>query len=230
MLRLSFSQAILRRSAAVIVAHLCCISSAVAQSNSAESPADSTGSKFGFSMQVGVARGMSPLDRAAYAGSQNMDSHYRVRTSAAWGAGMTYAHTRNWGARADVDAVGPVQFNEVSRNATMQGQSVAWLTGLSLTYSPRRLCGYACVTVSAGPGAGFYELGEHKEVARRSFSVSRTQFAFATRAGVEVRAPGRFQRLSLGVSDYIVNFAPAAGSPDMTLLHHVVMGLRWSPP
>ena len=222
---------VLWRAAAVFAASLTCLSAASAQSNSADAgAADSSSSKFGFSMHVGVARGMSALDRQAYAGSQNLDSHYRVRASPAWGAAMSYAYARNWGARADVDAIGPVQFNEVSRNATMQGQSIAWLTGLSLTYSPRSLCGYACVTLSAGPGAGFYELGEHTEVAKRSFAVSRTQLAFATRAGLELRAPGRFQRLSLGVSDYIVNFAPAAGSPDMTLLHHVVVGLRWSPP
>ena len=181
-------------------------------------------------MHVGVARGMSVLDRQAYAGSGNVESSYRVRASAAWGAAMTYNYARNWGARADLDAVGPVQFSEVSRNATMQGQSVAWLTGFSLTYAPRSLCGYACVTVSAGPGAGFYELSEHKEVARRSFAVSRTQFAYATRAGLEFRAPGKMNRLALGVSDYMVNFTPETGSPDMGILHHVVVSLRWSPP
>jgi hypothetical protein len=226
----SFSRAVLRSIVFTLGAHFLIVSTLAAQSNSADSPADSSESKFGFSMSVGVARGMSGLDRQAFAGSQNMESQYRVRVSAAWGAAMTYAYARNWGARADVDAVGPVQFNEVSRNATMQGQSVAWLTGFSLTYAPRSLCGYACITLSAGPGAGFYELSEHKEVARHSFPVSRTQLAYATRAGLELRAPGRFKRLSLGVSDYIVNFTPAAGSPDMTLLHHVVVGVRWSPP
>ena len=173
---------------------------------------------------------MSGFDREPVAGAEAPGSQYRIPVSAAWGAALSYAHRPQWGLRADLDAVGPVRIDEVSRNAVVNGQSVAWLGGLSLTYTPALLCTAACVTLSAGPGAGFYELGQHTEVARRSFIVSKTQFTYATRAEIGIRAPGRFKPLKLSISDYIINFAPAVGSSSLTTLHHVVLSLGWTPP
>ena len=183
-------------------------------------------------MHVGVARGVNGFDRHATVGTTSNESSYKVRTGAAWGTTLAYAHSKQWGLRADVDALFPVLLAETSRKATVQGQSVAWLGGLSLSFTPQLLCGIACVTFSAGPAVGFYELGEHKEVVQTklSFPVSRTQLAFATRAGVDVRGSGKLRSIALGLSNYTVNFSPDASAQSMTTLNHVVVSLRWSPP
>jgi hypothetical protein len=186
--------------------------------------------KFQFSMHIGAARGMSAFDRQPIAGNQIRISEYRIATSAVWGAALLYVAKPSWGLRAELDAVAPIRVNEVAHNAVVQGQSVAWLGAVMFTYTPKLLCKSRCITLSAGPGAGFYELAEHKEVATRSFEVSDTQIAYATKAGIQMRAPGRLRPLALNLSDYIVKLAPAANTPSMPAMHHVVLTLGWTPP
>ena len=222
-------RAVVCLTAAPLLALLAFSTSLAAQSTS-QVDSRTFGERFQFTARVGVAHGLTGFDHQSVTESGGVTSHYRVSTSPAWGAALLYAHNAQLGLRADLDAVGPVRISEVSRRAAVQGQSVAWLGGISLAYTPAALCRSACFTLSAGPATGFYELAQHMEVARRSFAVSKTQLAFAARAGLEIRASGRFQPLTFSVSNYAVDFSPVKGSPEMTTLNHLVVSLGWTPP
>ena len=60
--------------------------------------------------------------------------------------------------------------------------------------------------------------------------IGKSQVAFALRAGVEYRLPGRLRAFTLGLTDYMVKFAPDGyGAPGISPLHQVVLSAGITP-
>ena len=60
--------------------------------------------------------------------------------------------------------------------------------------------------------------------------LGKSQIAFALRAGIEYRLPGRMRSMVLGLSDYMAKLAPAGyGGAGISPVHQVVLSLRVAP-